>query len=50
MTSQEMAEALREIMEEFDQTRAAWVAAFGTAAGHGAWFTGQLARLTKRAS
>jgi hypothetical protein len=38
----EMRAALKELMERYDITRAAWLAEFGTDQGFDAWFTAQV--------
>ena len=40
-----MAEARKELMEQYDKYRARWIETYGTDAGYGEWFTEQLNRL-----
>lgn len=39
---QRTADAFRELMARFNEYRAKWIAAFGTDAGFGDWFTKQI--------
>ncbi len=36
------AEAIKELMQKWDITRAAWIKTFGTEAGFSQWFTAQV--------
>ena len=43
MTREEMAKALVELMNKFDEYRAKWIAEFGNDEGFGEWFFTQAA-------
>ena len=36
-----MAEAIKELMEKYNEYRARWIEIYGTDAGFNEWFTGQ---------
>ena len=42
MTNAAICETFRELMTAYDAKRKEWIARFGSDAGFGAWFTGQV--------